>query len=182
MRKAVTAISTLAIAAMALMLSVSLPARAAARETARRASAAGPPSMTKPEMDAFLARPLVARLATVRPNGTPQVVPMWFIWEKGAMYMSTRVNAAKLKHIRANPHVAVVVDVMEAPLRNKSVNIDGTAQIETDNVKQVVEKIYRKYVGPKAMKGPLAQHNMNEPRVVLKITPKHIISIDTTRR
>ncbi|HXG20965.1 MAG TPA: hypothetical protein VNN62_18045, partial [Methylomirabilota bacterium] len=31
-----------------------------------------PPSMSKEEVTKFLARPIIARLATVRPNGTPQ--------------------------------------------------------------------------------------------------------------
>lgn len=137
--------------------------------------------MTPQEMQAFLARPLVAHLAIVRANRTPQLVPMWFLYENGAIYMSTRVNAAKLKHIRANPHVAVVVDVMEAPLKNKVVTIEGTAQIETTGVKDVVTKIYRKYLGPEAAKSPAAQHNINEPRVILKITPERIHTMDTTR-
>jgi hypothetical protein len=75
------------------------------------------------ELSTFLARPILARLATVRANGTPQIVPMWFLYEDGVMYMSTRTNAAKVKHFKKNPHVAVVVDEMVAPMKNKAVTI-----------------------------------------------------------
>jgi len=68
--------------------------------------------MAKEESSAFLARPLIARLATVRANGTPQIVPMWFLYEDGVMYMSTRTYAAKVKHFKKNPHVAVWCDEM----------------------------------------------------------------------
>jgi len=141
-----------------------------------------PPPMTREAMLAFLARPLVAHLATVRPNGAPQIFPMWFLWEDGVLYMSTRTQAAKLQHIRRNPRVAVVVDVMEAPLKNKVVTIAGTAEVLTTGVKEVTTRIYQKYMGAEAAASAAAQQNINTPRVVLKITPKKIHTIDTTTR
>jgi PPOX class probable F420-dependent enzyme len=145
------------------------------------AAAGARPTMTPQQMQAFLARPLVAHLAIVRANRTPQLVPMWFLYENGVIYMSTRVNAAKLAHIRANPHVAVVIDVTEAPLKNKVVTLEGIAEIQTTGVKETVTRIYQKYLGPDAVKSPAARHNINEPRVILKITPKRIHTMDTTR-
>jgi PPOX class probable F420-dependent enzyme len=138
------------------------------------------PQMSAAELQAFLSRPLIARLATVRKNGTPQIVPMWFLWQDGVLYMSTRADAAKLKHIRANPHVAVVVDVMEAPLKNQIVTIEGTAELQTTNVKELTGKIYEKYVGAEAAKTHGAQERINTPRTILKITPKKITAVDTT--
>jgi PPOX class probable F420-dependent enzyme len=136
--------------------------------------------MTKEELQAFLARPLVARLATVRPNGTPQIVPMWFLYEDGVMYMSTRTSAAKVKHLHKNPRVAVVVDEMVAPLKNKVVTLEGTVEMQTTGVKEVTTKIYHKYLGPEGAATPAAQQSINTPRVILKITPRKIESIDTT--
>jgi PPOX class probable F420-dependent enzyme len=139
-----------------------------------------PPSMTKEEMQAFLARPLVARLATVRANGTPQIVPMWFLYEDGMMYMSTRTYAAKVKHLQKNPRVAVVVDEMVAPLKNKVVTLKGAVELQTTGVKEMTTKIYHKYVGIEGAATPAAQQSINTPRVILKITPKKIESLDTT--
>ena len=156
-------------------------ARAAESKQAPPAASPAPPAMTKEDMQAFLARPLVARLATVRANDTPQVVPMWFLYEDGVMYMSTRTNAAKVKHLRANPRVAVVVDVMEAPLKNKVVTLDGMAEVQTTGVKEVTTKIYQKYMGKEGAATPTAQQSINAPRVILKINPKKIESMDTTR-
>jgi len=140
-----------------------------------------PPPMSKEAIAQFLAQPVVAHLATVRANGTPQLVPMWFIYENGVMYMSTRTQAAKLRHLRRNPHVAVVVDVMEAPLKNKVVTIEGTAEVVTTGVVETTTKIYRKYMGADAATSPRAQQSIHTPRVILKITPKKVGSMDTTR-
>ena len=139
-----------------------------------------PPAMTKEEIQAFLARPIIARLATVRPNGSPQLVPMWFLYEDGVMYMSTRTYAAKVKHLQKNPRVAVVVDEMVAPLKNKVVILEGTAEVQTSGVKEITTKIYHKYMGTEGAATPVAQQSINTPRVILKITPKKIESVDTT--
>ncbi len=157
-------------------------ARAAEGKQPSPAASPAPPAMTKEDMQAFLARPLIARLATVRANDTPQVVPMWFLYEDGVMYMSTRTNAAKVKHLRSNPRVAVVVDVMEAPLKNKVVTLDGMAEVQATGVKEVTTKIYQKYMGKEGAATPAAQQSINAPRVILKITPKKIESMDTTRQ
>ena len=153
-----------------------------AEESKQAASAPppAPPAMTKEELQAFLARPLIARLATVRPNHSPQIVPMWFLYEDGVMYMSTRTSAAKVKHLQKNPRVAVVVDVMEAPRKNKVVTIEGTAEVLTTGVKETTTKIYHKYLGTEGAATPAAQQSINTPRVILKITPKKIESLDTT--
>jgi len=139
-----------------------------------------PPVMTKEEMQKFLAQPLIARLAIVRANRSPQVSPMWFLYEDGVLYMSTRPERAKVTHLKANPQVAVVVDVMEKPLKNKVVTLEGTAEIQTTGVKEITTKIYKKYMGEEGAASPAAQQNINTPRVILKITPKKIESLDTT--
>lgn len=139
-----------------------------------------PPAMSKEDMNAFLARPIIARIATVRANGSPQVVPMWFLYEDGVMYMSTRTYAAKVKHLQKNPRVAIVVDEMVAPMKNKVVTIEGTVEVLTTGVKEMTTKLYHKYAGVEGSATPQAQQSINTPRVILKITPKKIETMDTT--
>ncbi|MFF7790276.1 pyridoxamine 5'-phosphate oxidase family protein [Streptomyces sp. NPDC007991] len=58
------------------------------------------------DVDAFLRRPLTARLAT---NG-PTVRPVWFLWEEGAFWVLTGPWARLFDRVRADPGVALVVD------------------------------------------------------------------------
>ena len=139
-----------------------------------------PPSMSTEELNAFLARPIIARIATVRANGSPQLAPMWFLYEDGVTYMSTRTYAAKVKHMQKNPRVAVVVDEMVAPLKNRVVTIEGTVEVLTTGVKEMTTRIYHKYAGVEGSATPQAQRSINTPRVILKITPRKIETIDTT--
>ena len=49
----------------------------------------------------------IAWLTTVRRDGMPQPVPVWFLWEDGAFLIYTSSEARKLKNIRSNPRVAL---------------------------------------------------------------------------
>ncbi|GGS44394.1 pyridoxamine 5'-phosphate oxidase family protein [Streptomyces violaceus] len=58
------------------------------------------------DVDAFLRRPLTARLAT---NG-PTVRPVWFLWEEDAFWVLTGPWARLFDRVRADPRLALVVD------------------------------------------------------------------------
>lgn len=58
------------------------------------------------DVDAFLALPLTARIAT---NG-PTVRPVWFLWEDNAFWTITGPWAALPRRVRSDPSVAIVVD------------------------------------------------------------------------
>src|SRR3712207_8123899 len=45
----------------------------------------------------------VAWLTTVRPDGQPQSVPVWFLWDGEAFLVYSRPGARKLRNIEANP-------------------------------------------------------------------------------
>ena len=66
-------------------------------------------SMTKIEINDFLAAPRVARLATTRPNGGPHIVPVWYSM-MGRIFLSVTTKTLKAKNIEKNPNVALVID------------------------------------------------------------------------
>lgn len=58
------------------------------------------------DVDAFLARPLVGRVAT---NG-PTVRPVWYLWEDHAFWVLTGPWARLFTRVLADPSLALVVD------------------------------------------------------------------------
>jgi nitroimidazol reductase NimA-like FMN-containing flavoprotein (pyridoxamine 5'-phosphate oxidase superfamily) len=58
------------------------------------------------DVDAFLMRPLVARVATTGPS----VRPVWFCWEDGAFWWITGAYARLPEILARDPRVALVVD------------------------------------------------------------------------
>ncbi|MEU6507760.1 MULTISPECIES: pyridoxamine 5'-phosphate oxidase family protein [unclassified Streptomyces] len=61
------------------------------------------------DVEAFLARPLVARLAT---DG-PRVRPVWFLWEDHSFWVLTGPWARLEQRLRRNPVFELVVDSCE---------------------------------------------------------------------
>ncbi|MCH1881529.1 PPOX class F420-dependent oxidoreductase [Agrococcus sp. ARC_14] len=63
----------------------------------------------------LLEQPLFAHLATLRPDGTPQVNPMWFGYD-GEHLLFTHTNTRqKFKNLQANPAMAVSMTDPEKP-------------------------------------------------------------------
>ena len=65
------------------------------------------PPLTKAQIDALLAGPINARLATVKPDGAPYVVPVWQYWDGKSLYIIPREKSRFVAHIRHEARVAV---------------------------------------------------------------------------
>jgi PPOX class probable F420-dependent enzyme len=51
----------------------------------------------------------VVWLSTVRPDGTPHLVPTWFCWNGDALFVFSKPNAVKVRNLRANPRLMVAL-------------------------------------------------------------------------
>lgn len=133
-------------------------------------------------LEAFLAEPVLARIATIREN-RPHVVPMWFDWDGESLWMETGLGFQKHKNLLANPHCAVSIDVTEGGLRFKGVIMDGRAEILTDPepfVRETVERIYGKYLGIAGILEPTPQAMINNPHAIIRLRPERIVTWDET--
>lgn len=55
-------------------------------------------------------------LATVRPDGRPHLVPLWFVWHQQAIYLCVQPGSVKERNITHNPHVALALEDGVQPL------------------------------------------------------------------
>ncbi|HET9222139.1 MAG TPA: PPOX class F420-dependent oxidoreductase [Roseiflexaceae bacterium] len=81
---------------------------------------------------AYLQSQQLARLATVRADGTPQIAPVGFrynadldVIDIGGRFLS---QTKKFCNIQQNPHVALVIDDVQPPWQVRGVEIRGIAQ------------------------------------------------------
>jgi nitroimidazol reductase NimA-like FMN-containing flavoprotein (pyridoxamine 5'-phosphate oxidase superfamily) len=84
-------------------------------------------AMSREEMNAFLAEPWIARLACLKPDGSPYLVPAWYHWDGLAFWFVARERSAWAHYIARDPRVSVVVDEPVPPIRK--VMVEGTALI-----------------------------------------------------
>src|SRR5262245_50478593 len=57
----------------------------------------------------FLEREPIVWLSTVRPDGTPHLVPIWFWWDGEGILVFSKPDAQKVRNLRANPSVMLAL-------------------------------------------------------------------------
>ncbi|HMK46248.1 MAG TPA: pyridoxamine 5'-phosphate oxidase family protein [Methanocella sp.] len=99
--------------------------------------------MTLKSIRAFMNTATTGRIATISPNGTPYIVPVYFVLEDDRIYIHCSPEGKKLDHIQANPAVCFEADeeveqviVPEKPCKSntyyRSVIATGKATIVED--------------------------------------------------
>ena len=79
-------------------------------------------------------------LATVRPNGTPHLVPIWFVWVAEKIYLCTGADSVKVRNLARNPRVSVALEDGAKPIV-----IEGVAHPIERPPTPVVAEFQRKY-------------------------------------
>lgn len=152
------------------------------RETARDPSTADGPPMSREAMNRFLARPLIARLATSE-HDRPRVVPMWFWWDGTDVWMETSPTFANARILRSNPHAALTIDEALSGFAMRAVVMRGRVQIvdgPSERVMGTVRTIYAKYLSNDEQESDAGRAMLLGGHVVLRFIPERTISWDTT--
>jgi PPOX class probable F420-dependent enzyme len=69
------------------------------------------------DYDDLLTRPLIAPLATVRPDGSPQVNPVWLRWDGNDLWMTMTTTRQRYRNIASHPTVAISIVDPDDPYR-----------------------------------------------------------------
>jgi len=86
--------------------------------------------MSDEELDEFLAAERTCRVATVGTEG-PHVAPLWFVWQDGALWLTSLNRSQRWTDIQRDPRVAAVIDAGEHYHELHGVEIEGDAVVVT---------------------------------------------------
>jgi DNA-binding IclR family transcriptional regulator len=99
----------------------------------------------------FLAAPWVARLACLRPDGSPHVVPVWQEWDGAHFFVAAWQGSLWAEYLLANPSVSLSVDEPWPPLRRVLVRGQAFPLQKTDfpgGLSALLDRLQRRYLGP----------------------------------
>lgn len=142
--------------------------------------------MTAEEMNSFLLGPWLGRLACLKPDGWPYIVPVWYHWDGVGFWVVPRARSAWAHYMALDPRVCLVVDEPDPPIRK--VTCEGTAVVVEAGVgpyldngeKSVWGKIGDKYTGPRYLGQERSEEyrgSVNvEPCWTFKIVPRRILT------
>jgi PPOX class probable F420-dependent enzyme len=92
---------------------------------------AGMPAMTHEEWRAFLGQGTrTGKLATVRRDGRPHVVPVWFVLDGDELVFTTGADTVKGRALRRTGRAALCVDDEEPPFA--FVSVEGPVRISEE--------------------------------------------------
>jgi DNA-binding IclR family transcriptional regulator len=98
----------------------------------------------------FLAAPWVARLACLRPDGAPHVVPVWQEWDGRHFFVAAWQGSLWATYVLANPNVSLSVDEPWPPLRRVLARGQAAPLQESDfpgGLAGLLERLRRRYLG-----------------------------------
>lgn len=105
-------------------------------------------AMTDEERDAYLAEQRTVRLATVAADGTPHVVPLWFVWHQGSMWLNSTLGNVTVENLLGSGLATGVVDDGEAYQELRGVTLAGQVERVGDTAPEAVERAWsEKYMG-----------------------------------
>ena len=63
------------------------------------------------ELEELLRETRTMRAGTVSPDGSPHVVPLWFVWHDGAIWINNLRRSRRSRDLQAGSEVALCIDV-----------------------------------------------------------------------
>ena len=70
------------------------------------------PAMTDEELVSFLEQAQFSRLGTINEDGTIHIAPIFFKYEDGQILMATQEPSRKIRNIKRNNKVTVLIDTI----------------------------------------------------------------------
>ncbi len=121
----------------------------------------------------LFAKKAFGNLATLMPDGSPQVTPVWVDYGNGYVLVNSARGRQKDRNMRTRPRVALSIQDPDDPYRYLAVR---GAVVETSErgADQHIDKLAKKYLG--VDKYP--DREEGEVRVIYRIKPEKVVAAD----
>ncbi|MGI0044852.1 MAG: PPOX class F420-dependent oxidoreductase [Nitrososphaeraceae archaeon] len=142
--------------------------------------------MSKKQIEGFLMHgTFTAKLATVKKDGSPHVVPIWFVLDGrkdqarkriGDIVFTTYDSSLKALNIQRDNRVSICVD--DQTPQFSFVTIHGTAKIVRQKYNELLKwntRIAKRYMGKSNAKA-YGERNSTESAVLVRIKPTKVIA------
>lgn len=114
------------------------------------------------------------KVATVRADGRPHVVPVWFVLDGDTIIFTTWHSTVKAANIRRDNRVTICVDDEVPPFA--FTQIEGTAELsdDLDALTYWATQIARRYMG-EALAEAYGKRNGVEGELLVRVTPTKVL-------
>ena len=127
-------------------------------------------SATLPEgVRKLFQEPNYAHIATLMPDGSPQVSAVWVGIDGDRILVNTAEGRAKPRNVRRDPRVAVSITQQDNPYSTASIR-GRVVEITREGADAHIDQLAKKYLGQDRYPFRSAE----EQRLILVIEPEHV--------
>ncbi|MCX5588852.1 PPOX class F420-dependent oxidoreductase [Streptomyces erythrochromogenes] len=116
--------------------------------------------------------PMFATVATIQPDGSPQLSVTWLMRDGDDLLISTTEGRRKEQNLRRDPRITVMINPPDAPYTYAEVR--GTAELTTEGGQELINELSRKYTGKDYRDFNPASVD-DAPRVVVRVVPRKVV-------
>lgn len=116
--------------------------------------------------------PVFATVATIQPDGSPQLSVTWLKRDGDDLLISTTVGRRKEQNLRRDPRITVMINPANAPYTYAEVR--GEATMSMEGASELIDELSRKYTGKDYADFNPASGDDAE-RVVVRVTPRRVV-------
>ena len=127
------------------------------------------PRMTAEEIAEFLKLPLLSNLATLRPDGSPHLAPVWHLYDGERLLILSSPTSVKVQNLRGDPRIGISIPRETEP--HGFVQVNGTAQLSEEWDRQVLWDMSINYQGEEEGKRYAEETYRSMEFVLIAITP-----------
>ncbi len=118
--------------------------------------------------------PNYGHLATLMPDGSPQVSPVWVDVDGDRILVNSAEGRVKPRNVRRDARVAISIYNQESPYSSAFIR-GRVVEITHEGADEHIDKLAKKYLG----QDKYPYHQPGDQRVILVIEPEHVGSIMT---
>ena len=118
----------------------------------------------------------VAHVATIGPQGEPQVSPVWFVWDGTALRFSMNKIRQKHRNLIREPRIAL--SIVDPTNMYRAIEIRGKVRIENDANSHFVNSVVtKKYLGLEYDdEHPNPNLEPGEERIIIVVEPERALT------
>jgi len=117
-------------------------------------------------LDLLTQKKAIAHIATLQPDGSPQVTPVWFDYTNSVLRVNTAKGRVKARNMSVGSRVAL--SILDPDNAYRYIQLRGiVTKATTDGAVAHIDSLAKKYLG----KDVYPWHNPKDTRVIFEITP-----------